>query len=148
MMKIMKNNMRIRTPYSLLWIKISNRKTFCHKCKGKFSQMSKISTSTVCLTSGKGLGFWCFEKPVHPILSENCSDQKRHMKWDRKNKKEESIHKKKKEKMSQLSHVCSILMFFLNSKKKRKTRRIHNTKKRNKIKKNMQLQKGLWLNSA
>lgn len=39
--------------------------------------MSKISTSTVCLTSGKGLGFWCFEKPAHPILSENCSDQKK-----------------------------------------------------------------------
>lgn len=111
--------MRIITPYSLLWIKISNRKTFCHKCKGKFSQMSKISTSTVCLTSGKGLGFWCFEKPAHPILSENCSDQKRHMKWDRKNKKEESIHKKKKRKnVSALS--CLFDTYVLSEFKKEK----------------------------
>lgn len=81
--------------------------------------MSKISTSTVCLTSGKGLGFWCFEKPAHPILSENCSDQKRHMKWDRKNKKEESIHKKKKRKnVSALS--CLFDTYVLSEFKKEK----------------------------
>lgn len=70
-----------------------------------------MSMTIVCLASGTGLDFWCFQILAHPLLSENCSDQKRHMKWDKKNKNGKSIHKKEKKRKKYLGSLMFVWYF-------------------------------------